>query len=282
MGTVIPKKLKIYIRGDVTKETRYVNGQKEFITVRKAWVTNAANKQPQVTAKKWLARRPYTFDPITQRNKQTTRREGEIIERDNIPFKRLEIYRIEQKYQAESVYKVRTKEGWGFEVHQECVIDTLIEGGIKRGGHMQGDFIWVSNNGRMKITRIGSKLHQEAVKYMKRKLPGKIKIKDLVVGGVYRNLRGDIGVYMGKIDDRHEFARIWHYPEPHSGEWVSSWKKKQDKEIAKYEKRLQEPHGFAPSNPRNAYPHRVKSISYVECLGQITEDDIKKYIILRN
>lgn len=296
MSYDIPEKLVIWIKSDIQKKTLVINGQQEIIVFKPAMATDASKPKTQITARNWTRYgQGHWSNPETGVwERKPSNKEAKPIKIDNKPFSGLRIYDIDIRAEGGRAYKIITKEGWAFDVREHVMLDTMLSTGIKKGGYLLGEFVWVKERGHMKLARVGSELWKKSVEQKKTRSKGKLKRKELVRGGIYRTLSGQTEIVIDNKPGKIEARRVYLWPSPKSTDnFVSKWKEVEDKVIDVYEIALskweQGPNDKTPAyqtatwnkrkphDPREGHSHFRKSHSFVEKIGQFTEDDIEKY-----
>ena len=191
----IPDQLRVFLKNT----SHYKRKFGAPVECRPAFVTDIEKPKTHETARYW-ARGYGSYNPGA-----TGCAEPETVDLDNKPIPFVTLIGHESRGEGGEAYKVITPEGWLVDLRDEFY-EVLFTKGIPKSGRMTGPFIWVVNGSQMRLTLIGSALHKEieALDKVRRKpRQGKIKIKDLVKGGVYRNRGGGCdAIYLGR-------CRLW-------------------------------------------------------------------------
>jgi len=210
----IPEKLKFFIRP--AEEVKWcwddVEGGEISNKVYPCYVSDAENKKTCETGLSWAQQARYDY-----KTKDRIALKYQTLEIDNKPFKNLRIITLEIRDKGGRAYKVCADIGdrtnLYFDLREDCLLDSIFKTGIQINGLLPGEFIFARVGAQMKPVRVGSYLYDkmvEATKYDETK-----PIEDLVVGGIYKNKRGDEAVFLGKY-----WARD---PEIEFIEWQNNW-----------------------------------------------------------
>ncbi len=188
----IPKKLKFFIRKPEDVRWRWddVEGGEITNKVCPCYVSDADNKATLSTGESWAGNRGWGDKGNT----------FETLETNNEPFTNLRIITLEIRDKGGRAYKVCAdigdKKNLYFDLKEDVLLDSLIQVGINAGGVIPGEFIFARVGSQMKPIRLNSHLYTKMVQATEF---DKIKpIDDLVVGGIYKNKRGDEAVYLGQ------------------------------------------------------------------------------------
>ena len=280
----IPKELKIFFKPQIQEETTE-GDQIEIQFIQPGFVTDKDRPKTHATALKWAAG-----------YKKKNQDEVITVERSNEPFEGLKVYNISYRNQGGHVYQVLTREGWRFDCREDVILDTMMNAGISKGGIMKGKFVWARVGSQMKVIRVGSELYEKASQDTAKQKQEKIKIKDLVVGGVYTNVRGDTVIYKGRNTENYlVFDNIFLEVSKGKAD-LTSWKTDIRARIKKYETDLaawidspvvisgygfndldRREWGWRPNHPIHSYLTMVKSHSYVQKIGQFTDEELTEF-----
>ncbi|MBC7996788.1 MAG: hypothetical protein IAF58_02530 [Leptolyngbya sp.] len=118
------------------------------------------------------------------------------IERANDPFQ-IRIAGLEARGRGGRAYKVMTEEGYWFDLREDVLLDALILSGIEKGGKINGSFVWGKVGSQIKLVRVGSALHSALIEAGKRRTIA--KVKHLSPGGIYRNVKGERFLVIGRV-----------------------------------------------------------------------------------
>jgi hypothetical protein len=119
------------------------------------------------------------------------------IEVDNTPFN-IKIISLEKRDQGGRAYKVIFGDkDYYVDLREDVLLDTIIESGIKPGGVPNAQFIWGKVGSQMKLVRVNSDLHKQLIQATDDGVKPKLSKKGLDVGGVYKNKKGELFVYVG-------------------------------------------------------------------------------------
>lgn len=174
---------------------------KEFIP---AFVCPADRPKSIETGKRW-AEGYYTW-PKTDKTRDTV----EIVEMENKPFTGIRIFNLEVRNEGGRAYKVATEDGYWFDLREDVLLDVIRNTGIKKGGVLNGEFIWATVGSQNKIIRVGSSLHKECLEDQKtRNSP--IKQSEYEVGRSYSNNNGNF-IYLGRVAGLGYWLKHWGNP----------------------------------------------------------------------
>lgn len=183
----IPKRLKVFIRPKKTITFRWddieVDDDTYEIEAFPAFVTDIENKKTQSTAKNWT-----TYS----RSKSTPPKPFDI---DNDRFvKDVRIIGLSIRSKGGRAWQVLINNEYVFDMREDVLMDSILCGGVKKGGLLKGEFIFAVVNSEMKIIRKGSLLHKKMI--TSTEFSKKDVITDLKVGGVYKS-KTETKVYLG-------------------------------------------------------------------------------------
>lgn len=83
-------------------------------------------------------------------------------------------------------------------VRGDVVLEAIQNTGIRPGGRLPGEYIWIQVSGSPRLTRVGSKEHKEAILNVEVNSLPKLKAKELVPGSVYMNGLNERSLYLGR------------------------------------------------------------------------------------
>lgn len=207
----IPTKLKIFARPESVLRRGWDNIHEDVIEykVREIFVTDQEREKTHETASYWL-NGVYSKDPNHSLKCKVL---------DNIPNKEitdLRILTLEIRGQGGRAYKVSATIGdiknACFDLREDVLLECIHEGILKKDGYIDGKFIFAKIESQMKIIRVGSFLHKCVLNYQNTKSLG--NIKDLSVGTVYEDLKGNKFLYQGKMWT-YEYKTKYEYCDPY-------------------------------------------------------------------
>lgn len=120
------------------------------------------------------------------------------VEDDNKPIKNVKIFSISRKYSSGFQYKILIKD-YLLDVKEDVLLDALIKEGATNG-ILNGEYIWAKIGTNTKLVRIGSELYNMILLFQSKKNLKPIPKKELQVGGVYQNIKGEMSVYLGSVN----------------------------------------------------------------------------------
>ena len=159
------------------------------IEVTPAFITDAANAKSIETAKrsaKAIARNIENFTPIVEIKKNT-------------PIKEVQICSLEGRSNNGVNYKV-IADGAYVDCREDVIIDAMLQEGIKKGGILGGEYIWVKLGAYSRLIRVGSTLHKKLEIIVNRKQMKVISAKDLVPGKIYATKKDHRALYVGRVN----------------------------------------------------------------------------------
>lgn len=196
MKASIPKKIIIipakpqYIEFDWDDFERKPVGE----LVNPAFVTDAENEKTIETGRSWAEHKNRYKDDIKQKPLP------EVI-LDNNPIKDVQVVGLEKRAEGGRAWKVIVgAERYYFDFREDILLDSLIEEGSRKGGFLNGSFLWARVGSQMKLVRIGSELHKELLKADDFKKLKKIGKDDLEVGGIYQFTKDEERLFVGFIN----------------------------------------------------------------------------------
>ncbi len=118
----------------------------------------------------------------------------------NKPMVDLRIVAKESKNGGPSIYKVVDTDGYYFDLHDDVLMECIMDDGIKPSGILTGAYIWAKLGSSMKIVKVGSSIYNALTRSTNRKKLPKIDNKDLKAGNVYMTRSGRRYIYMGHVN----------------------------------------------------------------------------------
>lgn len=207
----IPTRLKVFLRATIQFPHRWRGPTR----CTPAFVTDEDRPKTHDTARYWASQS--TFRPETPRS---TKVEG--VAKDNKPFATVTLIGHEARNEGGHAFKVITPDGWLVDLRGAEFYEVLFKKGIPKSGIMKGPFQWVVNGSQMRLTLVGSPLHKEIAELDKvRQKPrkGKLRVRDLEVGGVYASKSGNQGgvdaIYLGRCRLKGKLRCAWVYVAGH-------------------------------------------------------------------
>jgi len=222
----IPEKISIYEKPERDFET----WDKRTVRVKPSMVINAESKTSPSTAKAWQGHVDHygltVYDEkglhvLDDANEKVYRNDDNLLFQRTVDSKRIkneEAYKanlrapytitnghieylhvldLEHRGEGGRAYKVITPENLMFDLREDVVLDIMFARGVEAGGKITGPFQWAICGSQMKILLVGSDDYNQAAKEKAISQKTKIKLKDLVIGGVYANTQTQV-VYLGE------------------------------------------------------------------------------------
>lgn len=197
--------LVIYVTGQPIKVQHtwdYVGDESNQI-VTPVFPVPADSTKALETARKKASQVGYTYTQGKHvKNKQVDIEEIKVV---NEPNDKYQIIGLECQSNGRCIYKVVTPDGYYFNLYGSDLLDIILNGEIIEGGKITTPMVWARIERKMRLVRVGSKLHARLVEDTKRraiaKTPKKcIKKKDLVPGHQYEQLNGTRKVFVGFVN----------------------------------------------------------------------------------
>lgn len=194
----IPKTIYIACKKPITVSVKDSN-----ITVLPAFVSDNENEKTKETVITWAKTNNHWDKEIINENPI------EFI-RENNPISGLKICGLDVRDEGGRAYKIVTPDNLYFDLREDVLMDTIYECGIGKGGVLLGEYVWGILGSQRRLVRYKGDLYNSLVKATERKaITTKIKNKELEIGGVYADKRGDCHVFLGFIDT-YSFDRHWY------------------------------------------------------------------------
>lgn len=204
------------------------------IEVTPAFIADAASVKSIATGKKWAQRANHNFSPLVEIKK-------------NVPIKNVVVCSLESRGQGGAAYKV-IADGVYVDCREDVIMDAILQEGIKKGGILGGEYIWVKLGAHSRLIRVGSALHDKVKLMVDRKKLTVLKAKDLVVGDIYATKKDERALFLGvvntitidvgrpeldftskKIDNQLLFIRIPEYGERNVRKFIAAASDSSDK-----------------------------------------------------
>lgn len=189
----IPQNLTLFIREPFSLRNNYEDSELqigETIQVRPTFVSDVKNKKTLETGQKWAGGYDWSWNKKIKFDVE----EGVM----NAPITDVKIVGLEIRSEGGRAYKVVVNGKYYVDFREDVLLDTLLGPGVEPGGKLKGEFVWCKVNSEMKLVRVGSALHSALLKA--NEFDASKVVKDLEVGGIYLNKKGERFVYMGKMD----------------------------------------------------------------------------------
>lgn len=120
------------------------------------------------------------------------------IEVDNNPIKDIRLFSI-KRYGSSTQIKVVIN-NYLVDLKDDVLLDALIKEGCKVGGVLPGEYVWAKIGSSTRLVRIDSEIYNLILDYNNKKNMPLIPKKKLEAGGVYKNKRGDVFVFVGFVN----------------------------------------------------------------------------------
>ena len=109
---------------------------------------------------------------------------------------------MEHRGSGGRAYKV-IADGIYVDCREDVIMDAMLKEGVKVGGVLGGEYIWVKTGAHSRLIRLGSALHKKIEVIVNRKELKVIPVKDLVPGKIYATKKDERAVYLGKVNTTH-------------------------------------------------------------------------------
>lgn len=121
----------------------------------------------------------------------------------NLPIKNIQICSVNYN----QTYKIIAN-GLYLNAPADLITDGMLRSGLKKGGILEGEFIFAKVGQYLRLIKINSDLHKAIIELQERSKLKKIKSKELEVGSTYIDKRGNHFLYLGFVDTQ---ALHYHY-----------------------------------------------------------------------
>lgn len=198
-----PKKVQIGCPWDIVY-TAYDDDEDDGTEMKEvvpAFVTDAASPKSIQTGKSWAAR--------FAKNKNFT---AVVETRKNKPIKDVVLCSLEHRGSGGRAYKV-IADGIYVDCREDVIMDAMLKEGVKVGGILGGEYIWIKTGAHSRLIRLGSALHKKVELIVNRKEMKVIPAKELVPGKIYATKKDERALYLGRVNTTH-----FHYDQRNNGE----------------------------------------------------------------
>jgi|SRR5579859_6579501 len=190
-----------YINGTIPKKVSYVysddrqiiikSSTKKQISVMPAYL---ADPTDQKTMNKAINLASNSYGSSGLRNKPHF-----IDEVDNNPIDKIKVVSSYIKAESGIYYKVLAGKFY-VDLREEILLDTILEKGIRRGGILNGQYIWAKVHSKLKLIRIGSEMYNLIIDYDAKRNFKPIKKESLEIGAIYKDRRNNIAIFLGLVN----------------------------------------------------------------------------------
>jgi len=200
----IPENLTIFSRAaeDFNMDEMWGQGWRRSnahtVKARKAFAVNRDSSNYKKTAERWANAVQALVPRARSRISALFELDEDVYEECvNDPIKNIRIFTLEFRGEGGRAYKVVTEDGYCYDFREDILVEAMIESGIKKGGILNGEYVWATVGSQMKLIRVGSHLYNELKKRTKAKAKKKISTKDYTPGTVYETAAGQRWVFCG-------------------------------------------------------------------------------------
>jgi len=145
------------------------------------------------------------------------------VEVENTPKKGYRIVDAEQRGEGGRAWKVVSPEGYLVDLREDVFLPILLAKGLPKSGIIPASFQWCQNGSQLRLEQVGSKAHalytpaDEVTKVKAKERAAKpkvvtIRVKDLVVGGVYQFKvfgSNEQRIYLGRARVDGKIKTVW-------------------------------------------------------------------------
>lgn len=197
--STVPEKLLVFLRPEEKKDWKIAGD----LSVFPAYAVDSENLERQMSAKKWSEGHYYSPtkkgpipEPVLVDNHFTLR-----------------ILDLEIRGEGGRAYKVVDQHGYSFDFRERALLDCFKHAGVKPGGYLDGEYLFIRDASQMVLVRKGSDLEKAARSEQKKALEP-VKAKDLVPGKAYRELRSpkysqQYHIYLGTVKFPEGNREVW-------------------------------------------------------------------------
>lgn len=146
---------------------------------------------------------------------------------ENTPIQNIRVASLEHRGNGGRAYKVIINDLYYVDMREDVILDTMITCGIEKGAVLKGEYVWAKYGAQMKLVRVGSQMHVEAMKNPDPSDMKEIKPGDIEVGGVYESKSGNKLMYLGA------FSTYYFMQSERSGYFVSRYDRYYDQHLVK-------------------------------------------------
>lgn len=164
------------------------------IKVLPAFPVDSTDEKSMKRAVAWAESGYYDY----QTNKTHTRKHT-TKEVDNEPIKNVKVLSLEERGNGGRAYKALIGKYY-VDLREDVMMDTILQVGIAPGGILQGEYVWAKMGSQMKLVRIGSEVHRLLEEFCSKKDMKPIGKKELEVGGVYRDRKKNMAIFIGYVN----------------------------------------------------------------------------------
>ncbi len=164
-----------------------------------AFVCERNSAKTLATAVHWAESARSFYDRDLKRN---VKKADPVVQevRKNDPQKNLRVAALDVRGNGGRAYKIVGPDNYYYDLREDVMLDTMIQSGIRKGGFLDGEFIWAKLPGGMKLIRVGSKLHERLIECTGRSKQKRIGAKELIPGGIYADKKGYKHAYVGRVN----------------------------------------------------------------------------------
>lgn len=189
----IPEKLTYVMKPKQTINVKFDDSNIDIITEKTSIIPTFAAQNDEVlkTARDW-AKRFYYHEIAGKIMEKIINNDGKI---------KLRIVNLEQRSEGGRAYKVIDQNGCYFDFREDILLEAILSVGIRKGGYLNGTYLWAVLGSQNRLIRNDSVLHKELIKATEVSKNKVIPIKDLEVGGIYRGKAEGDHIFIGYAVD---------------------------------------------------------------------------------
>lgn len=238
----VPTSLRVVLRNKIGYRSDYTNRTHKC---RPAFVTDADSKKSLETAKTWAKGTRYTGPGATGKA------DPEVVEAKNTPSEGYRVIDLEERGEGGRAFKVITPEGWLVDMREDTFMPAILKRGLAPDGTIPGTFLWVRLGTQIRLVEKDSPLHKRVLKEQAKQdaKDSKVKLKELVIGGVYGGEVAGVNVYVGRLRHQGKLKYGWLRISGDSPKRRTSWQKEVDFALSS-ERMEKQWDGFGPLGAR--------------------------------
>lgn len=163
------------------------------------YVSDATNNTTLGSGRAWASQRSRTYDFLTKQYKVEPL--PAEITRENKPFSGIRILGVEQRGNGGRAWKCHIEDGnYYIDLREHILLEAMANAGIRKGGYLEGEYIWGRETVEMRLIRVGSNLHKKLTNSTIRKNLPLIPKTDYVAGKLYQEKNGTVYLYLGNVN----------------------------------------------------------------------------------
>lgn len=184
----IPEKVTYFLRKRVKPYIYWEDLPMEEISteVYPTYISDSENEKTLAQGKIWQALKDFNHTTKKYEEAPTA-----TITLPNDGNHKIRIISIEFRGNGGRAYKVLLDDKYYVDLREDTLLNCIKDLGIDKGGLVKNKLIWARVNTTMKLIPVGGIIHKTLQTYEERKNRPFLKTKDLVVGGLYKDRKGE-------------------------------------------------------------------------------------------